>query len=155
MKKLLIPIGLAGIGFGVYTYIKTQLDIFKNTKFKIIKIKKDSISLKKIDLELYIQVINDSSITFKITDYFFNLTTDNLIIGEVKNSTINQVIKGDGNISYIPIKVSLNTADLIVGALSGIRNKEIIVDGYFGIKKGIFKYKNIKVLETIKLNDYL
>ena len=155
MKKLFIGVGLAGIGFGIYTYVRTQLEIFKNTKFKIIKVKNDGTKLKQINLELFVEVTNDSAITFKITDYKFDVFMDNLVIGSATNSTINQEIKGDGAKSYIPIKVSLNTADIIVGALSGLQNKELNINGYFGVKKGIIKYRNIKVEETIKLNDFL
>lgn len=155
MKRLFIGIGLAGIGFGAYTYVKTQLEIFKNTKFKIIKVKNIGSRLKQINLELTIEVTNDSSISFKITDYYFDILMDNLVIGSAKNRTINQEIKGNGAKSYIPIQVSLNTADIIVGALSGLEDKELNINGYFGIKKGIIKYRNIKVEETIKLNDFL
>ena len=155
MKKALIGIGLLGVGFGIYSYIKTQLDIFKNTTIKILRINSDGIKLKKINLEVIVEVVNDSTISFDITDYYFDVFLDNLQVASVTNKNVNQLIKGNGESTFIPIKVSLNTADVIIGALSGLKDTKLNINGYFGIKKGIVKFRNINVVETIELNDFL
>lgn len=155
MKKALIGIGLLGVGFGIYSYIKTQLDIFKNTTIKVLRVNSDGIKLKKINLEVIVEVVNDSTISFDITDYYFDVFLDNLQVASVTNKNVNQLIKGSGQSTFIPIKVSLNTADVIIGALSGLRDTKLNINGYFGVKKGIVKFRNINVVETIELNDFL
>ena len=63
MKKVFIAIGAIGLGYGIYQYYVTQGAILYNYKYRILGVTIKKASLKEVELQIDIEVINDSAIT--------------------------------------------------------------------------------------------
>jgi LEA14-like dessication related protein len=160
MKKVLISLGALGLVYGVYKYYKTQLEILNNFDYKILGLKVINANLGKVEIELDVEIINLSKISFTLTDYYFDVYINGGKVGVIKNATINQLINKDGGKSSLPINIDIKPSSFLegnvaLGLLKSIKNSEITYTGYFGIKKGIFKFKNVKFDETYKLSEYM
>jgi LEA14-like dessication related protein len=160
MKKFYLAIGLGAVAFGVYSYYIRQYEILSNFKGKLINIKILSSTFQQINVQLTYEVINDSSISIYVTDYDFDILINGEKVAKIKNSTINQFLKQDGGRSLFTFNTSMNTADLLqanvsLGLLEDFKNSTITIDGYFGVKKGIIKWRKIPYKYTYKVKDFL
>ena len=66
MKKLLFIIGLGGIGYGLYYYFKSQLDLALNFDFKFKDVQLEDIDKDGVNLALVISVLNKSSFALEV-----------------------------------------------------------------------------------------
>ena len=72
LKKVLIVGGIVVFGmsmYGVYEYYKIQLDLLYNFSYKISKLKYISAKNGVLQLQVFVDVSNNSKLSFEISDY--------------------------------------------------------------------------------------
>ena len=158
MRKLLLFLGVGGLAYGIYNFYEKQVELLNYLSYKIVGIKIINTTIDNIDLEVLLEIQNDSEINLTITDYFFEIFVNGIAVGKIVNTTLNQRLNGFGNTSVFPLSVRINNSvffgkqGLIKGLISNLR---LDIIGYYGVKKGILKFRDIKVDETILLKEYL
>lgn len=164
MKKVFITtsilLGLGGLAYGVYNYYIKQYEILENWDYRIVGVRLVSAGVSKVVLELQIEVVNDSSISIVVTDYYFDIFLNGVKVGVIKNASLNQRLEKNGGKSYFPMLVEINTfeflkGDVLLGLIDSVKNSTITQKGYFGLKKGIIKFRNIPFEYTYKLKDFM
>jgi LEA14-like dessication related protein len=160
MKKIYLAIGLGAVAFGVYSYYIKQYEILSTFKYKLLNVKIMNSTLKKINLQLTFEIINDSSISVTLTDYNFDILVNGEQVAVVKNSTLNQYLTKDGGKSFFTMDVSIGTANLLasnvsLGLLEDFKNSKITAEGTFGMKWGVVRWGKIPYKATYKVKDYL
>lgn len=161
MKKLLLFLGIGGLGYGIYNFYEKQVQLLNYLSYKIVGIKIINTTLENLDLEVLLEIQNDSEINLTITDYYFNVFINGQNIGTIVNSTLNQKFDGFGNKSVFPLLVRINNSvffgkeGLIKGLLTNLQDSRMDIVGYYGVKKGFLKFKDIEIKETFLLKEYL
>lgn len=160
MRKIYLAIGLGAVAFGVYSYYIKQYEILSMFKYKLKNVKILPSSLKKINLQMTIEVINDSSISVTLTDYDFDILVNGDKVAHIRNSTINQYLAKDGGKSFFTMNATIETADLLssnvsLGLIENFKNSTVTTKGTFGMKYGIIRWGKIPYESTYKVKDYL
>lgn len=160
MRKVFILVGLGGLAYGVYHYYTQQLEILKNWDYRVVGGKIVNINPLKVTLQVDIEVTNDSAITITITDYYFDIFLNGVKVGVVKNASLNQRLEANGGKSFLPMIVELQTAEflkgnVLLGLLESVKESTLTQKGYFGLKKGFVKYRNIPMNVTYKLKEFM
>jgi LEA14-like dessication related protein len=160
MKKVFIAIGAIGLGYGIYQYYVTQGAILYNYKYRILGVTIKKASLKEVELQIDIEVINDSAITATLTSYYFDIYLNGQKVAVVENASLNQFLQKDGGTSYFPMIVKIDpkqfvSGNVISGLLESVKNSTIEQRGYFGFKKGILKFNKIPFNYTYKVKEFL
>jgi LEA14-like dessication related protein len=160
MKKVFIAIGALGLGYGIYQYYLTQASILYNYKYNVIGVVIKKVTLKEVELEIQLEVINDSAISATLTNYFFDIFLNGQKVAEVKNATLNQFLRANGGKSFFPIKVIIDprrfaSGNVVSGLLESVRNSTIEQRGFFGFKKGLLRFNKIPYSYTYKVKDFL
>ena len=152
MKKLLFIIGLGGIGYGLYYYFKSQLDLALNFDFKFKDVQLEDIDKDGVNLALVISVLNKSS-------YDINMIYEGTKIGNAK-SVSSFTVQGDSWFdvpakAYIKFKGSEGILDDL--GLSLLKSKPVDVDfvGKMNVvfanlpKEVIFNVKDVVLTENL------
>ena len=105
MRKLFILLGLGGVAYGFYTFYLKQLEILALFKYKLKGVKILNINLRNVELELLVEIINDSDISIDVSGYDLKVSLNDIFVGTIKNATKNQSLKGLGGISNFPLKL--------------------------------------------------
>jgi LEA14-like dessication related protein len=160
MKKVFIAIGAIGLGYGIYQYYVTQGAILYNYKYRILGVTIKKASLKEVELQIDIEVINDSAISATLTSYYFDIYLNGQKVAVVENASLNQFLQKDGGTSYFPMIVKIDpkqfvSGNVISGLLESVKNSTIEQRGYFGFKKGILKFNKIPFNYTYKVKEFL
>ena len=161
MKKLLLFLGVGGLAYGVYNFYAKQVELLNYLSYKIVGIKIINTTVENIDLEVLLEIQNNSEINLTITDYYFDVFINGIAVGKIVNTTINQRFNGFGNKSVFPLSVRINNSvffgeqGLIKGLVSNLSDSRLDIVGYYGVKKGLLKFKNIEINETLLLKEYL
>lgn len=160
MRKVFIGVGLLGLGYGIYQYYMTQASILENLDYKILRVKVIGANLQRVEIQLDLEITNDSNISVTITDYYFDVMLNGQKVGEIRNASINQILNNNGGKSFFPLNIVINTSsflksNLVLGLVESIKDSTITYKGYFGIKKGFIKFKNIPLNETLKLREFM
>lgn len=160
MKKVFILVGLGGIAYGVYSYYMQQLEILQNWDYRILGGKIKNINPLKVEFQVDIEVTNDSSISVILTDYYFDIFLNGVKVGVVKNASLNQRIEANGGKSFLPMLIEVQTTqflkgNVVLGLIESVKNSTLTQKGYFGIKKGLIKYRNIPFEYTYRLKDFM
>lgn len=160
MKKVFIAIGAVGLGYGIYQYYMTQGAILYNYQYRIIGVTIKKANLKEVELQIDVEVINDSAITATLTSYYFDILLNGEKVAVIENASLNQFLQKNGGTSYFPMKVTIDPAKFLKGnVLSGlaesIKNSTIEQRGYFGFKKGLLRFNKIPFNYTYKVKDFL
>jgi len=160
MKKVFIAIGALGLGYGIYQYYLTQASILYNYKYNVIGVVIKKVTLKEVELEIQLEVINDSAISATLTNYFFDIFLNGQKVAEVKNATLNQFLRANGGKSFFPIKVIIDprrfaSGNVVAGLLESVKNSTIEQRGFFGFKKGLLRFNKIPYSYTYKVKDFL
>jgi hypothetical protein len=160
MKKVFIAIGAIGLGYGIYQYYVTQGAILYNYKYRILGVTIKKASLKEVELQIDIEVINDSAITATLTSYYFDIYLNGQKVAVVENASLNQFLQKDGGTSYFPMIVKIDpkqflTGNVVSGLLESVKNSTIEQRGYFGFKKGILKFNKIPFNYTYKVKEFI
>jgi LEA14-like dessication related protein len=160
MKKVFIAIGAIGLGYGIYQYYMTQGAILYNYKYRIIGVTIKKASLKEVELQIDIEVINDSAISATLSSYYFDIYLNGQQVAVVQNATLDQFLQKNGGTSYFPMKVTIDPAkflsgNIVSGLLESVKNSTIEQRGYFGFKKGLLRFNKIPFNYTYKVKDFL
>ena len=148
MRKVFILVGLGGLAYGIYNYYMKQLEILQNWDYRVIGGRIININLLKVTIQVDVEVTNDSAITITITDYYFDVFLNGVKVGVVKNASLNQRLEANGGKSFLPMIIELQTAEflksnVLLGLLESVKESTLTQKGYFGLKKGFVKYRNI------------
>ena len=160
MRKLFILLGLGGVAYGVYTFYLKQLEILALFSYKLTDIKILNINLTNIELELLIEVINDSDISIDVSGYDLKAYLNGVFVGTIKNATTNQTLKGLGGVSNFPLKLNISTKAFIGKGLidslqENFKNSTLTIKGTFGLKKGFVKLRDLELNESYKMRDFM
>jgi LEA14-like dessication related protein len=160
MKKVFIAIGAIGLGYGIYQYYMTQGAILYNYKYRIIGVTIKKASLKEVELQIDVEVINDSAISATLSSYYFDIYLNGQQVAVVQNATLDQFLQKNGGTSYFPMKVTIDpakflTGNVVSGLLESVKNSTIEQRGYFGFKKGLLRFNKIPFNYTYKVKDFL
>ena len=160
MRKVFIAIGAVGLGYGIYQYYLTQGAILYDYKYRIIGVSIKKITLKEVELQIDVEVINNSSITATLSSYYFDILLNGKKVAVVQNASVNQFLQKNGGTSYFPMKVTINPKEfadvnLLSGLLESVKNSTIEQRGYFGFKKGLLRFNKIPFNYTYKVKDFL
>jgi LEA14-like dessication related protein len=160
MKKVFIAIGAIGLGYGIYQYYMTQGAILYNYKYRIIGVTIKKASLKEVELQIDVEVINDSAISATLSSYYFDIYLNREQVAVVQNATLDQFLQKNGGTSYFPMKVTIDpakflTGNVVGGLLESVKNSTIEQRGYFGFKKGLLRFNKIPFNYTYKVKDFL
>ena len=160
MRKVFIAIGAVGLGYGIYQYYLTQGAILYDYKYRIIGVSIKKITLKEVELQIDVEVINNSAITATLSSYYFDILLNGKKVAVVQNASVNQFLQKNGGTSYFPMKVTINPKEfadvnLLSGLLESVKNSTIEQRGYFGFKKGLLRFNKIPFNYTYKVKDFL
>jgi LEA14-like dessication related protein len=160
MRKVFIAIGAVGLGYGIYQYYLTQGAILYNYKYRIIGVSIKKVTLNEVELQIDVEVINDSAITATLSSYYFDILLNGKKVAVVQNASLNQFLQKNGGTSYFPMKVTINPKEfadvnILSGLLESVKNSTIEQRGYFGFKKGLLRFNKIPFNYTYKVKDFL
>jgi LEA14-like dessication related protein len=160
LNKAFVLVGIGGLAYGIYHYYMMQYKILENWGYRVIGGKLINADLQNIEIQVDVEVTNDSSVTLTITDYYFNIYLEGVRVGYVSNASVNQILNKDGGKSYFPVMIKLDTkqflrGEIITGLAESVKNAKLRMVGYFGVKKGILKFKNIPFDYTYKLKEFM
>ncbi len=160
MKKVFIAIGAIGLGYGVYRYYMTQGEILYKYKYAILGVTIKKLSLQGVELEIDVEVINDSAISATLTSYYFDIYLNGQKVAVVENATLDQYLEKNGGSSFFPMKVTIQPSqflqgNVVGGLLESVKNSTIEQRGYFGFKKGLLRFNKIPYAYTYKVKDFL
>jgi LEA14-like dessication related protein len=160
MRKVFIAIGAVGLGYGIYQYYLTQGAILYNYKYRIIGVSIKKVTLNEVELQIDVEVINDSAITATLSSYYFDILLNGKKVAVVENASLNQFLQKNGGTSYFPMKVTINPKEfadvnILSGLLESVKNSTIEQRGYFGFKKGLLRFNKIPFNYTYKVKDFL
>jgi LEA14-like dessication related protein len=148
------------LGYGIYQYYVTQGAILYNYKYRILGVTIKKASLKEVELQIDIEVINDSAITATLSSYYFDIYLNGQKVAVVENASLNQFLQKNGGTSYFPMIVKIDpkqfvSGNVLSGLLQSVKNSTIEQRGYFGFKKGILKFNKIPFNYTYKVKDFM
>jgi LEA14-like dessication related protein len=160
MKKVFIAIGAIGLGYGIYQYYMTQGAILYNYKYKIDGVTIKKVNLKVVELEIDVEVINDSAISATLSSYYFDIYLNGVKVAVIQNATLDQYLEKNGGTSFFTMKVTIDPAQFLQGNVVGgliesVKNSTIEQRGYFGFKKGLLRFNKIPFNYTYKVKDFL
>ena len=160
MKKVFIAIGAIGLGYGIYQYYMTQGAILYNYKYKIMGVTITKINLKEVELQIDVEVINDSAISATLSSYYFDIYLNGVKVAVVQNATLDQYLEKNGGSSFFPMKVTIEPAkflqgNVVGGLIESVKNSTIEQRGYFGFNKGLLRFNKIPFNYTYKVKDFI
>ena len=160
MRKIFLLLGVGGVAYGLYSFYLKQLEILENLNYSLKKIRLGNISLDSTEINLTLEVVNNSDISITITKYYFDVFVNNIFVGVVKSGNINQQLKGLGGISTFNVTVKIKNSaligtNLISGLRENLKNSTIRLKGVYGLKKGFIRFKDLQVDETLKVKDFM
>lgn len=160
MKKVFVAIGALGLGYGLYQYYTTQASILYRYKYELAGITITKVSLKEVELLLDVEVINNSSISATLTNYYFDIFLNGERVAVIQNASLNQYLEKDGGTTYLQMKVTIDPAkfvkgNVLTGLLESVKNSTIEQRGYFGFKKGLIRINKIPYSYTYKVKDFI
>jgi len=160
MKKVFIAIGAIGLGYGIYQYYLTQGAILYNYKYKVVGVTITKVNLKQVELEIDVEVINNSAISATLTSYYFDIFLNGQRVAIIENATLDQFLEKNGGKSFFSMKVTIDPSQFLQGNVVGgliesVKNSTIEQRGYFGFKKGLLRFNKIPFNYTYKVKDFL
>ena len=160
MKKVFVAIGALGLGYGLYQYYTTQASILYRYKYEVVGVTIKKVQLKEVELQIDVEVINNSSISATLTNYYFDIILNGERVAVIKNASVDQFLEKNGGVSYLPMKVVIDPAkfvkgNVLTGLLESVKNSTIEQTGYFGFKKGLIRINKIPYSYTYKVKDFI
>lgn len=87
MKKILLILGVGGIGYAFFNYFKKQYKLALDWNFKVKGVKVLYLDKKRAKLNLVISVLNKSIFELKVKNYDLDIFYEDVKIGNAKTST--------------------------------------------------------------------
>jgi len=143
LRNFLIVGGIGVIGYAIYRYYKTQLEILENFQYKVIGLRIVSIKKDNITLDINTRISNDSNVEAYVKEIFLDA-----YINDVKAGNINEVkdifVKANG-FSDFSFRFSFNP-QIILGNIFNILTlsigtKDVMfkLDGYVKVEGKLIK----------------
>ncbi len=160
MKKVFITIGALGLGYGLYQYYLTQGAILYKYKYEVVGVTIKKASLKEVELQIDVEVVNDSEISATLTNYYFDIFLNGEKVAVIQNASVDQYLEKNGGTSFFPMKVIIDPSkfvkgNVVTGLLESVKNSTIEQRGYFGFKKGLLRFNKIPFSYTYKVKDFI
>ena len=154
--KLPKVLGVGTVLGSFYAYYLWNMKLLENFEYKIVGFKILNSNINKIRFQINLNIINESSIAVTVNNYDFDVYLNNVKVGNVSNASTNQVLKGGGQVSSFSILGDIQTFSLIgTGLLSALscKNSTLRLKGFYGIRKGFIKLKDLPMDETFDLAE--
>jgi hypothetical protein len=140
MRKIILLGGLGLVGYGAYTYYKTEMAVLEQSEISLGSIKILDRSASNVTLNVSVKVKNNSEQEFIIRKYDFLLLINNSLIGKIQNSNLDTLVKGFGSTSIINFNFSFNPreigiANILVQLASRQSNSTFTLRGNLSVKK--------------------
>lgn len=120
MKKVLIALGVVGIGYALYNYFNKQLALALQFEYKIKGFKVLSIGKTKSDIQIVVSILNKSLFTLKVNSYNFDIYYSGEKIANANNN-IPFVVEGDTWFD-VPVVASIYYKETISVADDFVKN---------------------------------
>jgi|DEB0MinimDraft_10_1074344.scaffolds.fasta_scaffold43963_3 hypothetical protein len=142
MRSLLLLGGLGLVGYGAYTYYKTEVAILEESDISLSGIKVIDKSPSNVTLRISVNITNNSEIDFTIRKYDLAFIINNSFIGKIINSNVDTLVKGFGGTSQITFDFSFNPkevgiANVIYSLLTRRGTSKFTTRGFVSVKKGL------------------
>ena len=154
MKKLWLKIGIGAVMVGITSYamkyMYKQAKILANTKYDMAGIKINKINFKEISMTLFWKIMNESDITFKISNQVYDVFLNGKFVKKIGYDP--EVVVGAHSDSRIPTLIHLTTKDIanVLGnnaegffTESGRKKLYLEVKGTMTVGADIVKVRNI------------
>ena len=146
MRNILLLGGLGLVGYGAYTYYKTEVALLEESEISLSKLKILDKSPDNVTLRITVKVVNNSEQEFTIRKYDLMFLINNKFVGNIRNSDVDTKVKGFGGESFITFDFSFNPkevgiADILYQLLQRKGNSTILVKGDISAKKGYLTVK--------------
>lgn len=159
MKKILLILGLGGLGYGLYNYFSKQYLLALDWDFKIKDLKVKNINKNGTNLDILISVLNKSSFDIDVKDYEIEVFYEGVKIGNAKSSrnfTVNSDSWFDIPINaYLDFSLSVGVLDELGLGILKERPFKVDVRGNMNVvfaglpKEVIFNVKDVVVSENV------
>lgn len=124
IRKLLFLGGIGAFGYGVYSYVKTQAILLKNSEVDIAGVKLVSQTSTTTTIRVDLKVINNSEKKIIIKSFNFKLYLDGKFIGDIDSPTMSTVIAPNGGNTIVSFNYTLNKKEIdLLGILGGFISK--------------------------------
>ena len=143
LKNFLIFGGIGVIGYAIYRYYKTQLEILQNFQYKVIGVKIVKIAKDNVTLDITTRITNDSNVEAYVKEIFLDA-----YINDVKAGNINEVkdifVKANGY-SDFSFRFSFNPQIILGNILNivtlSIGTKDVMfkLDGYVKVESTLIR----------------
>lgn len=143
IRNFLILGGIGVIGYAIYRYYKTQLEILQNFQYKVIGLKVVSITKDNIALDINTRIINNSNVEAYVKEIFLDA-----YINDVKAGNINEVkdilVRANGfsdfsfRFSFNPQIVLGNLVNIVTLSV-GAKDVFFKLDGYVKVEGKLIK----------------
>ena len=152
LRNFLIVGGVGVIGYAIYRYYKTQLEILQNFQYKVIGLRLVTIAKDNITLDINTRITNESNVEANVKEVYLDAYINGVKAGNINEvKDINVKANGYSDFSFrfnfnpqIILGNIINIVTLSVGA------KDIMfgLDGYVKVEGKLikatipFKYSN-------------
>lgn len=152
IRNFLIFGGIGVMGYAIYRYYKTQLEILQNFQYKVIGLRIVSLLKDNISLDINTRITNESNVEARVKEVYLDA-----YINDVKAGNINEVkdilVKANGY-SDFSFRFSFNPQIILGNILNivtlSIGTKDVMfkLDGYVKVEGKLikatipFKYSN-------------
>lgn len=135
MRKVYIGLGVVGVlglGYALFRYLKTQSLLLQDYTYKIVGVKIKKVSKNELTFDLVIRFFSKSDVEATVNNLYLDIFVEGTNVGFI-SETNSFVIPAKGN-SDIPLEFSFNPQLVFKSALglilTGVQKKDIA----FGIK---------------------
>ena len=115
--------------------------------------------IHKITLNITINVTNDSEFDFVLKKYDLVIAVNNNKVSKIKNSNVNEKLKGNGSTSQLNFDVSFNPrefglADILSQVITTLGKTMLSVTGSLVVQKGVLTIE-LPLELTYKIEDFI
>lgn len=149
--------GLGVIGFGLYRYVKKQVDLLSDFEWSVLNVSFDKVSPNLLKGKVVFRFTNKSDIEITITKFYLDLYLNNEYIGWLEDKT-EFVIPARG-FSDIPIGFSVNPQLVFKNAIdivlltTKLKDAIFSFDGAASVKSG-FVSTSVKIKCDCSVKNY-
>jgi hypothetical protein len=160
MRKLLLLIGVGGLGLGTFLYYRKQVAILKEIEWKIKNVKINHLSTSDAQLLTTMEVVNNADISFTITGYDVDIFVNDKKVANVVNRDISVKLPRMGVPTQFNFLINVKPSELGLGNLisqvfNSVSTTTFKVVGRVSVKKGIFTFNNQEIDLTWNMEDIL
>lgn len=106
----IIVFSLIGVLIAVIAYIIIQLAKISKAPFKYAGFKINKISLQRIELTVFLKLVNDGSLSVTVSNQEYDVFLNDKFVSHIKNNVPYKIKPGT---NIMPLDVYINTSDVI------------------------------------------